>query len=218
MDIRRIDEETVRCIVTEEDLTEYGLGIDDFFSNGEKSREFLENIVEQAQKEVGYQVKNGMLAMQVIPLPKNGLAITFSETGGNKFKNMFDQIQEEAEKTKEKKTPKATMKIAKGKQPKQRIFCFRTLFDVEEFCCVVPNEKIITSKLYKDESNKLFYLVINKGKIAADLYNRVCESAIEFADFTSEDPIHLVYCEEHYSCLIKKKAIDVMRQIARSGK
>lgn len=66
MEFIRIDENTVRCIVTEEDMQEYDVEIDDFLKNRSKVQEFLHLIVEKASDEIGYEPKDGMLAMQIM--------------------------------------------------------------------------------------------------------------------------------------------------------
>ena len=47
MQFKRINENTIRCILTEEDMLEEGLRIEDFFTNKDKTRGFLEHIVKQ---------------------------------------------------------------------------------------------------------------------------------------------------------------------------
>ena len=41
MDFQRIDENTVQCRMTEEEMNSYGFAIEDFFTNQERSRVFL---------------------------------------------------------------------------------------------------------------------------------------------------------------------------------
>ena len=41
MDFERIGKNTVQCHMTVEEMHEYGLRIEDFFTNQEKSRDFL---------------------------------------------------------------------------------------------------------------------------------------------------------------------------------
>ena len=222
MKFSRVDKDTIRCIITEEDMKEYGLNIEDFFNDKDKSREFLESIVEQAEKEVGYQVKNGVLAIQIMPLPRNGLAITFSENGSKNFMDIFEQMKDvesvmeeygntdtEVKKTREKLETKEKVKS----QSVLKIYKFKSLKDVEQYCCSITFDKIFTSKLYKDDQGNSYYLIINKGRLSAAIYNAISDLALEFADFVSDSPLYLAYCEEHYKCLIKKKAINIMRNI-----
>ena len=48
MEFIRINENTVRCIVTEDDMREYDVDIDDFLKNRGKVQDFLHTIVERA--------------------------------------------------------------------------------------------------------------------------------------------------------------------------
>ena len=86
MDFQRIDKNTVQCRMTEEEMNEYGFEIEDFFTNQEKSREFLEQIVERAEEEVGYEVESGMISMQLMRMPDNSLMITSSDRGEDGLK------------------------------------------------------------------------------------------------------------------------------------
>lgn len=93
MDFQRIDKNTVQCHMTEEEMNEYGFEIEDFFTNQEKSREFLEQIVERAEEEVGYEVESGMISMQLMRLPDNSLMITFSDRGEEGLQGMLQHLQ-----------------------------------------------------------------------------------------------------------------------------
>lgn len=93
MKFRRIDENTIRCIITEEDMQEYNVEINDFFKDRKKVNDFLHRIVERAAEEVGYEVQHGMLSMQLVPLPKNQLAITFSDKPELGLKDILEQAK-----------------------------------------------------------------------------------------------------------------------------
>lgn len=93
MDFERIGRNTVQCHMTVEEMHEYGLGIEDFFTNQEKSRDFLEQLVERAGEEIGYEVESGMVSMQLVRLPDDSLIITFSDRGDESLQNVLNQIQ-----------------------------------------------------------------------------------------------------------------------------
>lgn len=93
MKFRRIDENTIRCIITEEDMQEYNVEINDFFKDRQKVNEFLHAVVERAAEEIGYEVQHGMLSMQLVPLPKNQLAITFSDKPEMGLREMLEQVK-----------------------------------------------------------------------------------------------------------------------------
>lgn len=94
MNFSRINENTIRCVLTSEDLEEYGLNLEDFFRNSEQAKEFLQKIVERAKEEVGYDFEGGALAMQVAPLPKDGLLITFSEKTDSFLKGLSEHLKD----------------------------------------------------------------------------------------------------------------------------
>ena len=94
MNISRMDDDSIRCILTSEDLEENGLNLEDFFRNSDHAKEFLQTIVERAREEVGYEFGRGALAMQVVPLPQNGLLITFSEKADSFLKGLSEHLKD----------------------------------------------------------------------------------------------------------------------------
>ena len=52
MKFRRIDEDTVRCIVSKEDMQEFGIVLEDFFKNKSKIHDFLHEVVERAEQDL----------------------------------------------------------------------------------------------------------------------------------------------------------------------
>ena len=94
MEFRRMNNGSVRCLISEEDMQEHGLEVTDFLNDRDKVHEFLGIVIEKAKEEVGYVNETGILSMQVMPLSKGRLSIIFSEkedfTMLNEMKNMFD--------------------------------------------------------------------------------------------------------------------------------
>jgi len=89
MKFKMIDQYTVRCVLTEDDMIENDIELEDFFHNREKVHNLLEVIMNKAKNEVGYELNEDVLSMQIMPLPKNGLAITIS---GKDNKDVIDII------------------------------------------------------------------------------------------------------------------------------
>ncbi len=94
MKFRRIDDTTVRCIVSKEDMQEYGIALEDFFKNKGKIHDFLHVVVEKAEEEVGYEPKDGMLSMQIMPLSQSTIAITFSEAVNGDYEDLMKNIKD----------------------------------------------------------------------------------------------------------------------------
>ena len=94
MKFQRINEDTIRCIVYKQDMQEFGIGLEDFFKNKGKVHEFLHEVVERAEQEIGYTPKDGMLSMQIIPINPNTLSITFSENSGDSYEDIISNLKE----------------------------------------------------------------------------------------------------------------------------
>lgn len=92
MEFQRIGKNTVQCHMSVEEMQEYGFAIEDFFTNQEKSREFLEQLVERAEEEVGYEVESGMVSMQLMKMPDESLVITFSDRSEEGIQGMMEQF------------------------------------------------------------------------------------------------------------------------------
>ncbi len=83
MRIERIDERTVKCFLSNEELEEYDISYKDFLMRSEKAREVVEVIIEQAEEEVGYQPPRFAFDLQIMMLPDKGMILTFSERDPN---------------------------------------------------------------------------------------------------------------------------------------
>lgn len=94
MKFQRINDDTIRCIVYKQDMQEFGIALEDFFKNKGKVHEFLHEIVERAEQEIGYTPKEGMLSMQIIPINPNTLSITFSENSGESYEDIISNLKD----------------------------------------------------------------------------------------------------------------------------
>lgn len=234
MQFKRINENTIRCILTEEDMLEEGLRIEDFFTNKDKTRGFLEHIVKQAQEEVDYKTSGDTLSMQVMPLPHNGLAITFSEQEEPSIQNILGHLRSALEDFKDvdmehlasgmtvdKEDYKEDKPVEKKDEKEKKktkptflnVFSFSSFSMLEDFCSSIPEEYNIKSQLYRDEENT-YYLILEKGRMSLKNMNIVAMKAKEYATFVSDQENYAAYCKEHFKCILKKGAVKQIRTIA----
>lgn len=217
MVFKRINKDTVRCILTEQDMIDNGLQIEDFFKNKGKVQSFLENLVEQAKEQIGYEAKGGILAMQVMPLPNNCLAVTFSDEPSGDIDDMMDQIREVAEDilpglladgddNAEKNKPDKVSRKYDG-----RLYEFDNLESVERLCASIELEKVNKSILYKEYDK--YYMILRKGKLSKKVYESLCFSFLEYGRLVSDNPAVLVNWQEHKQPMIKKNAIGILKNI-----
>lgn len=243
MKFEKLNENSVRCIVSKEDLEENGLTIEDFVMNQDKVRDFISELVMMAKEEVGYEVNDEALAVQLVTLPRNRLAITLTNNAESSIRDMLEhlkgdvnevtlseeeellpELQSDLESIDEKESTNKRMEDIKQEAKKRvlaqqkvtsRVYEFTSLEEVEQLATSITVQKSITSRLFKDSKTGRYYLVINKGRLSKDVYRSICEQALDFGMLYSYKASRLAYIEEHFDCLIKKKAIDVLQTITR---
>ncbi len=79
MRIERIDDKTVKCFLSNEELEEYEIDYKDFVLRSDKAKEIVKEIIEHAEAEVGYKPPQFAFDLQIMMLPDKGLVLTFSE-------------------------------------------------------------------------------------------------------------------------------------------
>lgn len=87
MKIERVDEKTVKCFLSNEELEEYDISYKDFVMRSEKAREIVEEIMAQAVEEVDYKPPQFAFDLQIMMLPDQGMILTFTERTPEDLKN-----------------------------------------------------------------------------------------------------------------------------------
>lgn len=229
MKYKKINEATVQCIISEEDMEEYGLTLADIFERNEKGEGFLRDVVERAHDEVGYKISGDNIAMQITPIRDEGLVITFSDEGPAGFQHMLEHIKEvltgidpeamkeaiEAhEKEKKQEVSKPEEKPGDDINEACRIFVFASMNSLLRYCATLPTNIFVKSQLYKLEDD--YYLKLDKYRISQKNFNKISAQAVEFGTLSVVSEEKLLYLEEHGECLIEEKAVTKLRKICSS--
>ena len=96
MEFFRVNEHMVKCVVTEEDMDQYDVSIEDFFTRSENAMEFLHVIVQQASEEVGYKPQGPLTSLQIAPVEEHGLAIFLTEKPQFDLKTVINALKKDA--------------------------------------------------------------------------------------------------------------------------
>lgn len=83
MKIERIDENTIKCFLSMEELREYDISYKDFIVKSDKAKLLMDEIISQAEEEVGYEPPQFAFDMQIMMIPDQGMVLTFSDKGGD---------------------------------------------------------------------------------------------------------------------------------------
>lgn len=246
MKFRRINDTTIRCIVSKEDMQEYGLALEDFFKNKGKVHEFLHEVVEKAEEEVGYEPRDGMLSMQIMPISPNSIAITFSESDDDRSDMLMQSIKdtirglmaEEAEQEQmelgefddddddddfyedsylddeeDEPIPFSESRREKSFPVYQKmIISMDSLEALSAYCKAAAIDKTVKSDLYYLENRNVYCLIIEKGRLSANIFRHLIMLAVEFDSSISDNEYLMSHVREHGELLVEKKAYRILRK------
>ncbi|MDE7247388.1 MAG: adaptor protein MecA [Lachnospiraceae bacterium] len=219
MKYKKINDATVQCIVSADDMSEYGLTLSDIFERNERGEEFLRDIIERAHEEVGYQINNGNIAMQITPLKDNGLVVTFTDEGPAAFKEMLQNLKEvlqefSAELAGQEERSRVAAQTAGEYDENRRMFVFASMHQTMQYAATIPNTYSVKSHLYKEGED--YYLVLEKNRLSYKAFNKISAQAVEFGNLIAVSEERMQYLEEHGECLIRDRAVSKLRRIYRA--
>lgn len=235
MKIERIDDKTVKCFLSNEELEEYDIDYKDFVTRSDKAKEVVQEIIEQAEEEVGYKPPKYAFDLQIMMLPEEGLVLVLSDKDPAESKpntpmqalrelmrickEVEKKVQQEdateksgapAQSEQSDKNKKKQKKAEEAPKPQVAIFAFRNIGRVIEYAAILPANLRINSTLYRMEDGTC-YVYVEKGGASYERYSRACIQAMEFAALYAADEQKLRYLEEHGECLIREKALRKLR-------
>lgn len=226
MKFKRIDVDTVRCLISEEELFENGLEVDDFLQNSEKTEDFLRKILARAAEEVGYRIQGGNISIQMAVLPDHVLALTFSEKPDHGIMNMLDHLKhavdaisqnvQERKEASEDVVPERNVQEERAMKmvgrPEYQL-SFDSLEQVIQYCRNVLLELPVDSDLYKLEERNIYFLFIRKDQMTDKQICRLLGAALEFATGVYADRGLEAYVKEHGELLIGKNAMFQLQNV-----
>lgn len=218
MKYKKINEATVQCIITAEDMLEYGLTLSDIFERNEKGEGFLRDIIERAHEEVGYTINGENIAMQITPMQNQGLVVTFTNESPAAFRGILQHLREvlqgvsaELNKQEERQQRAIQNRLTQDVDENRRMFVFSTLHQVMQCAASIPSDLSVRSSLYKVDD--AYYLVIEKNRLSYRMFNKISAQAVEFGNLIAVSEERMQYLDEHGDCLIKDRAVSRLRRI-----
>ena len=94
MKIKRVDENSISCRISKEELEEMGLALDDLISNKEKARDLLREVLAEAKDRVDFHADSGQLNVQMSVLPEGDVTLTIFDDQKSAIAAMLHQYKE----------------------------------------------------------------------------------------------------------------------------
>ncbi|WP_029232136.1 adaptor protein MecA [Butyrivibrio sp. VCB2006] len=96
MEFKRINKDTVTCIITEDDMDEQGIKLEDLFEKKKEAMDFLHEVMRKAEEEVDYKPTGSFMPMQITVLPDHSISLTLSENASASFGEILRNLTDKA--------------------------------------------------------------------------------------------------------------------------
>lgn len=221
MRFKRISTDTVRCIITQDELQENGLAMDDFLSNDGRTEDFLRKIIALAEQETGFKVQGGPMTIQVAVLPENTLALTLSEKQGGNLMELLEGLRSAmsnlSEAVNEKTRQKSDQPPIAIEKKDGYLLEFSDIGSLQAFCMGlapdIEEKQQMDSELYRLKEEGIYCLILQRGEMDAKEICRVMAASLEFVDAVSAEESQLAYIREHGACIVPERAISTMQGV-----
>lgn len=200
MKIRKINDTTINCIITQDDLQKHGINLDDLFDRKKNAVEFIKKIILKAASSVNMNMKSDYTSMRLSVLPDRSVSLTISQDPGES-----DKIR----RMKEEPAPESAGIHKKG------IFVYRfaSIMDMAECSRMLADAPEIETSVYYVPDTGLYYFVIERGEEANDSYDRLILGINEFAGMVSCSEKTLAYMREHSTCILRSRAAQQISEL-----
>ena len=225
MKIEKINDNQIRCTVTMADLHDRHLKISELITNSEKAKLLLQDMVQQAAAQFGFDVDGMSLMIETAPAAKDSVVFTITrltdgagentdlnETPMNKLLGA-DSISHFIHKLRSAVQAENNQKQTVQQMPSTCIFSFDTLEQVIQTSIVFDGLFDINTSLYKDELASCYLLVVSQKGVKEADFNRACNMLSEYAAMEETDPAILSYVREHGRMIIEGNAIEALASL-----
>lgn len=196
MQIEKLNENKIRITLNLDDLKENNVDLHSFMSNSIESQDLFYDVLDKAEKEIGFETKDYKLMVEALAIPEGKFVLTVTR---------FSPEKEVKKKIKVKrKVVTAENNLA--------IYKFNTFEDYLDFCNYIKEnldtsmyKKLSKAILYKYNFN--YYLRIPINNINLDLFKSIHCSIIEFATHISNSDLFERKLIEYGNVIFKTNAI-----------
>lgn len=234
MKIEKINENQIRCTLTQGDLAERQLKLSELAYGTEKAKSLFHDMMQQAAFEFGFEAENMPLMIEAIPTSADSIVLIITKVedpeeidarfskfapagnsdankleGADTLRNLFEKVKEKLGATEKPKAPPLESPTSKKQSP-LRIFSFATMDDVMLAVRFLSKVYSGSNTLYKDHAEDMYILVITQSDYSDIDFNRICNMLTEYGSLEQTSGIALAFLEEHCEALVSGNAIEAL--------
>lgn len=229
MEIKRLNENQIRCAISEQEIEEMGFCIDDIIGNTENAQKFMHLVLEKVEEQEAIDVEALSPIVRAELLQDHSMTITFGgiteEEKQGMLSHVMDLIEQLAGKAvkqqEEKKAADLTLPVdSDEKEAEEDRFKNPTPFALEflkldgaiTFSRFFSGEECIPeSALYKTEGK--YYLVMDFIHFSKKALRPAAFAAVEYDSRHIAAEAAIAHIIEHGNCLIAQDALVQLMQL-----
>lgn len=241
MKIEKINDNQIRCTLTQADLADRELKLSELAYGTEKAKSLFHDMMQQAAAEFGFEAEDIPLMIEAIPTSSDSIVLIITkvedpeelDTRFSKFapsptdldsrrqrvldklegaEDILDLINKVKEAVSEPPA-KPTEEKSTTKAPAIRLFSFSTLDSVIHAARLLKDIYAGSNTLYKDTSQNLFILALAQSEHTTAEYNKICNMLSEYGSLERASGATLAYLEEHCEIFIANEAVQQLASI-----
>ncbi len=235
MKFNRVNDNTVNCIISREELAGNGVTLEDIMSRKPEAIEYLHRVIAEASKAVHMQMTTGFTSMQIQARGDGSILLTISngvsaEDGRGGTADPMAAIKDAIEcilgSTQERIFGKEEAETCAARKDdlqnghkdsateaascrKRSLYCymFHSLSDAIECCRRLPLLANMESSLWQNRSEGFYYLFVKVNIEGEDAFpERTVLAMNEFGSCCDATPESAAYIMEHEKCILDKNA------------
>ena len=241
MKFTKLDENSIRCVISRDEMVAYGVQLDDLMDDREKAEGFLRYILQEAKEEVDFHTSGEALNVQLSIMPDGDISLMISDDQNSAIKAMLSQFKDKLkdfselilqERQKQENLHKGGLPNAKPYQPvpfdeeqaKEVLenaseddplqMTFWAVFDDLEDAIRMSKTLARLGEIPSDlyKFNDAYYLSLNFVQTKKEIARNVFAVA-EYSRHMFHDDSLIGRLNEHGLCMIENEAISDLAQL-----
>lgn len=220
MEFFKDEKNSIRCIIREDEIEALGYTIDEIISNGIRTQEFMNEIFDMAEEELGMTFEKGRKAVRADVLPDHTLSLTFSEHIPSPeelmghIKDIINDLLHSLP-SKNGKLSEVGNKLNEIKSTSQGNSKVVVLFLFERFDILIRFAKTLQLKqlgnnsLYKFEEG--YFLMLDLTDMEEEDVKRLSSIADEYTTDIFAGAEKRAFIWEHGKAILKERAIEQLK-------
>lgn len=225
MIFKRINENTVNCHISKEDLQESGIRIDDLLMQKKETLQNLRDAVQRAAVQENFTLDGHFNTMQLAVLRDSSISLTLSQERAipdSLFSNAGKELLDAARanwtgenRESEEETGGAESAQTGGGLP-DTVYFFRDMEEAIRTASLIRDEDAekVSSSLYRDKKSGRYFLLLQQKEGAGEEgFAHITLVLNEFAKKATSSSQEIAFRKEHAECIRKDHALADLKKL-----